>query len=198
MTPAAATTRPTETCPLYVDLDGTLTPSDTLYESVMLFIRRNPLNLLRLFVWLLLGKAGFKLKLANAVRPDPARLPYHERFVQYLREERARMRRPALAARLARVVLWDIVLSNIEVARRILGRESKMRPGFVWIPLDISNRHGISTLAGIITMTPGTVSSELSPDQRHLLVHFLHLEDADAAIAHIKSRYETPLREVFP
>ena len=73
-----------------MDLDGTLTPSDTLYESVMLFIRRNPLNLLRLFVWLLLGKAGFKLKLANAVRPDPARLPYHERFVQFLREERAR------------------------------------------------------------------------------------------------------------
>jgi multicomponent K+:H+ antiporter subunit E len=42
------------------------------------------------------------------------------------------------------------------------------------------------------------VSSELSPDQRHLLVHFLHLEDAGPAIAQIKSRYETPLREVFP
>ncbi|MDZ4124834.1 MAG: hypothetical protein U1E02_11755, partial [Hydrogenophaga sp.] len=67
MTPAATTARPADTCPLYVDLDGTLTPSDTLYESVMLFIRRNPLNLLRLFAWLLLGKAGFKLKLANAV-----------------------------------------------------------------------------------------------------------------------------------
>ena len=53
MTPAATTARPTETCPLYVDLDGTLTPSDTLYESVMLFIRRNPLNLLRLVAQLM-------------------------------------------------------------------------------------------------------------------------------------------------
>ncbi|PZO11151.1 MAG: UbiA family prenyltransferase [Burkholderiales bacterium] len=96
MTPAA--TRTADTCPLYVDLDGTLTPSDTLYESVMLFIRRNPLNLLRLFMWLLLGKAGFKLQLANAVRPDPTRLPYHERFVQYLREERARGRSLVLAS----------------------------------------------------------------------------------------------------
>lgn len=96
MTPAA--TRTADTCPLYVDLDGTLTPSDTLYESVMLFIRRNPLNLLRLFVWLLRGKAGFKLQLANAVRPDPTRLPYHERFVQYLREERARGRSLVLAS----------------------------------------------------------------------------------------------------
>ncbi|MDP3810467.1 MAG: UbiA family prenyltransferase [Hydrogenophaga sp.] len=97
MTPAT-TARLADTCPLYVDLDGTLTPSDTLYESVMLFIRRNPLNLLRLFMWLLLGKAGFKLRLANAVRPDPARLPYHERFVQYLREERARGRSLVLAS----------------------------------------------------------------------------------------------------
>lgn len=119
-------------------------------------------------------------------------------IAQRLRKDTAHARRPGVAARLMLVVLWDIVLSNIEVARRILGRESRMRPAFVWIPLDITNRYGISALAGIITMTPGTVSSELSPDQRHLLVHFLHLEDADAAIAHIKSRYEAPLREVFP
>lgn len=79
-------------------MDGTLTPSDTLYESVMLLVRRNPLNLLRLLAWLLLGKAGFKQKLASVVRPDPARLPYHERFVQYLRDERARGRPLVLAS----------------------------------------------------------------------------------------------------
>jgi 4-hydroxybenzoate polyprenyltransferase len=85
-------------CPLYVDLDGTLTLSDTLYESVMLFIRRSPLNLLRLLGWLLLGKAGFKQRLASAVRPDPARLPYDERFIQFLRDERARGRSLVLAS----------------------------------------------------------------------------------------------------
>lgn len=118
--------------------------------------------------------------------------------VRRLREEHARMRRPGVAMKLALVVLWDIVLSNIEVARRILGRESRIHPGFVWIPLDIRNPHGIAALAGIITMTPGTLSAELSPDRRHLLVHCFHLEDAEATIAQIKARYETPLREVFP
>lgn len=118
--------------------------------------------------------------------------------VRRLREEHARMRRPGVAMKLALVVLWDIVLSNIEVARRILGRESRIHPGFVWIPLDIRNPHGIAALAGIITMTPGTLSAELSPDRRHLLVHCFHLEDAAATIAQIKARYETPLREVFP
>ncbi|KFN52017.1 hypothetical protein N790_13045 [Arenimonas malthae CC-JY-1] len=118
--------------------------------------------------------------------------------VRRLREEQARMRRPLVAMKLALVVLWDIVLSNIEVARRILGRESRIHPGFIWIPLDIRNPHGIAALAGIITMTPGTLSAELSPDRRHLLVHCFHLGDAAATIAQIKARYEAPLREVFP
>lgn len=115
-----------------------------------------------------------------------------------LRAEHAPMQRPLVAARLGLRVLWDIVVSNIEVARRILGRESRIHPGFVWVPLDITNPYGIAALAGIITMTPGTLSSELSGDRRHLLVHCFHLEDADATVAQIKQRYETPLREIFP
>ena len=79
-------------CPLYVDLDGTLTLTDTLMESVLLLVRRCPLNLLRLLAWLPLGKAAFKRRMADAVRPDPALLPYHERFVQHLMDERERGR----------------------------------------------------------------------------------------------------------
>jgi len=116
---------------------------------------------------------------------------------QRLRNEHAHMQRPLVAARLGLRVLWDIVMSNIDVARRILGRESRIHPGFVWVPLDIVNPYGIAALAGIITMTPGTLSSELSADRRHLLVHCFHLEDAAATIAQIKQRYETPLREIF-
>ena len=84
--------------PLYVDLDGTLTPSDTLYESVMLFVRQSPLNVLRLLAWLALGKAGFKRRLADAVRPDPARLPYREDFLQFLQGAHAQGRPLVLAS----------------------------------------------------------------------------------------------------
>ena len=117
---------------------------------------------------------------------------------QRLRAGQANMQRPRVAARLGLRVLWDIVVSNIEVARRILGRESRIHPGFVWVPLDITNPYGIATLAGIITMTPGTLSSELSSDRRFLLVHCFHLDDPAATIAQIKRRYETTLREIFP
>jgi multicomponent K+:H+ antiporter subunit E len=115
-----------------------------------------------------------------------------------LRPVRARMRRPGVALRLAGTVAWDIVVSNIEVARLILGPASRIHPGWIWIPLDITNDHGIAALAGIITMTPGTLSTDLSADGRHLLVHCLNLQDPEAAIAKIKARYEAPLKEVFP
>ena len=48
-------------------------------------------------------------------------------------------------------------------------------------------------LAGIITMTPGTLSAELSEDRRHLLVHAFNVDDEPALIAQIKARYEAPL-----
>jgi len=107
------------------------------------------------------------------------------------------MRHPGTALRLGLVVLWDIVVSNVEVARRILGAESRMKPAFVWVPLAIRDPHGIAALAGIITMTPGTLSSDLSEDGRHLLVHALHVDDAQALVASIKSRYEAPLMRIF-
>lgn len=93
-----ADTRPADAVPLYVDLDGTLTRTDTLHESVLLLLRRHPLNLLRLFLWLLRGKAAFKQHLADAVRPEPALLPYDERVLAWLRGEHARGRTLVLAS----------------------------------------------------------------------------------------------------
>ncbi len=114
-----------------------------------------------------------------------------------LRPEKPRLRRSAVAGKLALVVLWDIVRSNIEVARRILGPESAIRPRFVWVPLSIRDPHGIVTLAGIITMTPGTLSADLSEDRRWLLVHAFDVDDEAELVATIKRRYESPLREIF-
>lgn len=114
-----------------------------------------------------------------------------------LRPEPPRVGRPALALRLAAVVLRDIVLANIEVARRILGPEARLTPRFFRVPLDIQAPYGIATLAAIITLTPGTVSADVSPDRRFLLVHGLNVDDVERTIAEIKRRYETPLREII-
>lgn len=106
-------------------------------------------------------------------------------------------RRAAVAARLAWVVLHDIVVANLQVAKLILGPREALEPRFVWVPLDVRRPRSISLFAGIITMTPGTVSAELSDDHRHLLVHGLRVDDPDALVAEVKARYETPIRELF-
>lgn len=111
--------------------------------------------------------------------------------------ESPRVRRPLTALRLLLVVLRDIVVSNVEVARRVLGPESAIHPGFVEVPLDLASAHGIAVLAAIVTMTPGTLTCDVAADRSHLLVHALHLTDASALVADIKARYEAPLLEIF-
>jgi multicomponent K+:H+ antiporter subunit E len=65
------------------------------------------------------------------------------------------------------------------------------------VPLTIRDPYGIASLSSIITMTPGTLSVDLSPDRRHLLVHALHLDDPAGLIESIRSRYERPLIAIF-
>lgn len=119
-------------------------------------------------------------------------------FATRLDREFARIGRLRSVPRMLGVLLWDIVQANVTVALQVLGPERKIRPGFIWVPLDIDNIHGIAALTSIITLTPGTVSSALSDDRRHLLVHVLNLDDADDVIRQIKTRYEAPLMEIFP
>ncbi|MBL4915671.1 Na+/H+ antiporter subunit E [Szabonella alba] len=104
---------------------------------------------------------------------------------------------PALAGYLA-VVIYDIVKSNFIVARIVLFMpNSQLRPAWVSIPLDLRTPEAITVLAGTITMTPGTVTSDMSEDGRTLLVHCLHAPDPDGVRDEIKTRYEARLKRIF-
>lgn len=83
--------------PLVVDLDGTLTPADTLLESVVILVKKSPLNLVLVPFWLLKGRANFKESVARYVNLSPQYLPYRESFLTYLREEKDRGRQIVLA-----------------------------------------------------------------------------------------------------
>lgn len=121
-------------------------------------------------------------------------------FTERLWPARPRVKSWSAAGRLAGVVLYDILKSNVDVARRVLGPADAIVPRFLWVPLDLREPHAVVLLAGIITTTPGTVSAEITADRRWLLVHALHCPDdeAQAAIVQdIKTRYEAPLQEIF-
>jgi len=110
---------------------------------------------------------------------------------------KVRLHRPLLALRLLITVLFDIVVANLTVARLILGPRAALRPAFVQVPLDLREPYAVFTLACIVTLTPGTVSSVISEDRRWLLVHALDVEDEAGLIAGIRERYERPLKEIF-
>ena len=106
-------------------------------------------------------------------------------------------RRVLSAVRLFGRVAVDIVRTNLELAVRILGPESALRPRYVWVPVSLRGPPSIAVLSGIVTLTPGSLSVDVTPDRRHLLVHVFDLESEDELVANIKTRYEDLLAEIF-
>lgn len=112
--------------------------------------------------------------------------------------DRARLRNPIGIAEYTVVVLWDIVVANVEVAMIILFKPNDaIRSRWICVPLDLTAPEAITVLAGTITLTPGTLSATLSADGASLLVHCLHSDDPDAIRDAIKARYERRLKEIF-
>lgn len=98
----------------------------------------------------------------------------------------------------AGIVLWDIIVANFQVAAIILFKPNRdLRPAWLVIPLELTSIEAITVFAGTISLTPGTVSSDVSACGKYLLVHALHAPDPEAEIAQIKARYEARLQEIF-
>ncbi len=107
--------------------------------------------------------------------------------------------RPFKIAEYILVVLWDIIVANVQVAMIILfKREREIRSHWIPVPLELTSAEAITVLAGTITMTPGTVSGTLAADGSAILVHCLHTDDPDDVRDEIKTRYERRLLEIFP
>ncbi len=111
--------------------------------------------------------------------------------------DRLHVHKPGLALRFLLLVLWDITVANIQVAKLIMNPMRKLRPAFIEYPLDTDHDFAVTVLAATISLTPGTVSIDVNSDRSVLLIHGLDIEDEAATIAEIKNRYEKPIREIF-
>jgi multicomponent K+:H+ antiporter subunit E len=121
------------------------------------------------------------------------------RAMAALKPDRPRIRRWIPALRLGVVVPWDILRSNIAVARLILtnGRRGTRRSGFIRIPLELRDPTGLAILSMIITATPGTAWIEHDRKSGVLILHIFDLTDEAAQRDEILRRYATPLMEIF-
>jgi multicomponent K+:H+ antiporter subunit E len=164
-------------------------------DSTVKRLLPHPILALGLFaMWLLLNQslAAGQLVLGGAVALIGSRA------MAALQPKPVRLKSLLPAPKLAAVVLADIIRSNIAVASIVLCPARRDRSsGFVRIPLDMRDRHGLTILACIITATPGTLWVQLDRKANWLLVHILDLVDEEEWILLIKSRYERPLMDIF-
>ncbi|HEX9787585.1 MAG TPA: Na+/H+ antiporter subunit E [Candidatus Binatia bacterium] len=103
------------------------------------------------------------------------------------------------AAELFVFVLWELILANLRVAYDVMTPGYRMRPGVVGIPLDARTDAEITLLANLITLTPGTLSLDVSTDRRVLYIHVMYIDndDLDEVRRKIKNGFERRVLEVL-
>ncbi|MFD1437264.1 Na+/H+ antiporter subunit E [Acinetobacter sp. ANC 4282] len=102
-----------------------------------------------------------------------------------------------MAVKLFFVVLWDIIVCNIQVAKLVLGPTRNLHPKWFRVPLETQHEQVNVLLALIITTTPGTVTAGIDDDRGDILVHALSTDNAEVDILEIKNRYEKALMAIF-
>lgn len=99
---------------------------------------------------------------------------------------------------LALLFLRELALSAVAVVRIVLAPKLAATPGIVNVPLALHRDGEIALLACLITLTPGTLSVDLSPDRRHLLVHALDASDPAGLRRSIAEGFERAIMKAFP
>ncbi|MTH97291.1 Na+/H+ antiporter subunit E [Roseibium sp. RKSG952] len=109
----------------------------------------------------------------------------------------AYFRRYGQAISLIVLFLYELVLSAWRVATIVLRPKIELQPGIVAFPLTVDRDFEITMLASLITLTPGTLSMDVSEDRKTLYIHCIDVPDPDQTIADIKNGFERKILEVF-
>lgn len=119
------------------------------------------------------------------------------RMTRHFWPETPQVKKPLLLMRFLLTLFWDIISANFSVARRILRSPQRLNPAFIRYPLSLTDDFAITLLASAISLTPGTVTADLSSNRQYLLIHALDASDQAQLVASIHQRYEVPLKEIF-
>lgn len=92
--------------------------------------------------------------------------------------------------------LYELVKANLEVAYEVITPRLNMTPGIIMVPLDVQSNMGITLLANMISLTPGTLSIDVSNDRKVLFVHAMYIKDRDQFIHSIKNGFERRILEI--
>jgi multicomponent Na+:H+ antiporter subunit E len=93
--------------------------------------------------------------------------------------------------------IWELFLANLRVAYDVITPSHYMRPGIITIPLTAKTDTEITLLANLISLTPGTLSLDISEDREVLYIHAMFVDDPDELRHEIKAGFERRVLEVL-
>lgn len=111
--------------------------------------------------------------------------------------ETSYFRKAPQAVGFALFFIKELVRSNFRVALDVVSPRSRRRPAIVAVPLDVTSDEEITMLANVVTLTPGTLSLDVSPDRRTLYVHGMFVDDPEVFRREIKDGFERRVRELL-
>lgn len=94
-------------------------------------------------------------------------------------------------------IVWQLILSNLRVAYDVITPAANRCPSVIGVPLDATTDAEITLLANLITLTPGTLSLDLSADRKILYVHAMFADDREAFCREIKDGFERRVLELL-
>ena len=106
--------------------------------------------------------------------------------------------RPLKVLGLLLYLAGQIVVANLNVVAAVLGPQRLLRPALVAVPLDVTTDGQIAALSNLISLTPGTLSLDVSPDRRTLYVHAMSASSPEALRREIKEGFERRVLEALP
>lgn len=112
-------------------------------------------------------------------------------------EQQSYFRRVWRILRLTGFFLYELVVSSVRVAWDVLSPRRRAKPAIVDMPLDVTSDLEILLVTNLISLTPGTLSLDVTPDRRTLIVHAMFAEDPEALVAELKNGMERMVKEVF-
>lgn len=92
--------------------------------------------------------------------------------------------------------VWELVVANLRMARDVLSPRMRFAPGVIAVPLDIEGEGQITAFANLLTLTPGTLSLDISRDRKVLYIHDMYAADPEASRQAVKSGFERRIRRL--
>ena len=95
------------------------------------------------------------------------------------------------------IFLYELVVANLTVLKKVFKPKLDIKPGIIKVPIDLEGPFWIVTLANMITLTPGTLTVEVAPDNKYFYVHCLNIDNEESIVSGIKDVFEKKIQEVY-